>query len=52
MPLKRGSSDKTRSENISEMVRAGHPRNQAIAASYSQQRKSRRKKRNSSRSSR
>ncbi len=34
MPLEAGRSDATVSRNISEMVRAGHPRNQAIAASY------------------
>ena len=42
MPLKRGSSSATRSENVSEMVRAGYPRNQAVAAAYRQQRISRR----------
>lgn len=44
MPLKRGASDETRSENIREMIRAGHPRDQAAAAAYRQQRKSRGKK--------
>lgn len=34
MPLKRGSSKKVISKNISEMVRAGHPQKQAIAAAY------------------
>lgn len=42
MPLERSSSNPARSRNISEMVRAGHPRKQAIAAAYRQQRKSRR----------
>ncbi len=42
MPLKKGSSDATRSENIAEMRRSGYPRDQAVAAAYSQQRKSRR----------
>ena len=58
MPLKRGSSEATVSENISEMVRSGHPQDQAIAAAKSQQRKSshgrkgRRHKKGSKRASR
>jgi hypothetical protein len=49
MPLEKGSSDKTRSRNIAEMRRSGYPAKQAIAAAYSQQRKSRRSRRRSRR---
>jgi len=35
MPLKRGSSQKTISSNISEMIASGHPKDQAIAAALS-----------------
>lgn len=34
MPLKAGSSSETISNNIREMVKAGHPQNQAVAAAY------------------
>jgi hypothetical protein len=41
MPLSRGKSQKTISHNISEMVKAGHPQDQAIAAALSTARKTR-----------
>lgn len=52
MPLKAGSSNETRSQNIREMVRAGHPIKQAVAASYRQQRKYSRSKRRTRRADR
>jgi hypothetical protein len=51
MPLESGTSDKTRSRNIAEMVRSGYPVKQAAAAAYSQQRKSARKHKRSKRKS-
>jgi hypothetical protein len=44
MPLKKGSSAKTISQNIREMVKAGHPLKQAQAASYRMAGKGRSKK--------
>lgn len=40
MPLKQGTSRKTISHNIEEMMNAGHPRNQSIAASLNEARES------------
>lgn len=42
MPLERSASDKARSRNIAEMIRSGHPPDQAAAAAYDMQRKMRR----------
>lgn len=43
MPLKHGSSQETISSNISEMINAGHPRDQAIAAALSTAREGRKR---------
>jgi hypothetical protein len=40
MPLKKGTSRKVISRNIEEMVAAGHPRDQAVAAALETARKS------------
>jgi hypothetical protein len=40
MPLLSGKSKKIISHNISEMVKAGHPQDQAVAAAYSKARES------------
>jgi hypothetical protein len=45
MPLKRGKSRKVVSENISEMVHAGHPQKQAVAAAMREAGMSRTRKR-------
>lgn len=41
MPLEKGSSQKTISNNIAELVNAGHPQKQAIAIAYREAGKSR-----------
>jgi hypothetical protein len=40
IPLKKGKSKKVISENIKEMMAAGHPQKQAVAAALSLARKS------------
>lgn len=52
MPLAKGSSKKTVSSNIKEMMDAGHPQDQAVAASLSNARKSKRSGRKGKRSKR
>lgn len=44
MPLKKGKSKKIISDNIAEMIKAGRPKDQAIAAAYRKAGKKRRKK--------
>ena len=39
MPLKEGSSKETIRENIAELVKSGHPQNQAVAIAYQNARK-------------
>ena len=46
MPLKKGKGKAVVSENISEMVHAGHPQKQAVAAALSTARRSGKKKHN------
>ena len=49
MPLRKGKSQATFSSNVSEMIRAGHPRAQALAAAYRQKRGGKRRGRRSRR---
>ena len=44
MPLKKGTSNKTRSENIAKEIRAGKPPKQAEAIGYAVQRETEKKK--------
>lgn len=40
MPLEKGTSRKAFSHNVREMVAAGHPQKQAVAAAYREKRES------------
>jgi len=44
MPLHKGKSKRVMSENIREMMRAGHPQKQAVAAAYREAGEARKKK--------
>lgn len=46
MPLKRGTSQETISDNIATLIKEGYPRDQAIAIAYRSAGKSRPKKKN------
>lgn len=48
MPLKKGKSKKVVSENIKEMIEAGHPQDQAVAAALRQAKGKKRKRKHSS----
>lgn len=44
MPLKKGTSNKTRQQNIKKEIASGKPIMQAVAIGYAQQREARKKK--------
>lgn len=44
MPLTPGTSKQVRERNIKEMIASGHPPEQAVAAGYAEQKKSRKTK--------
>lgn len=44
MPLKKGSSKKTVSTNIKELMKSGRPQKQAVAIALSEARRSKRRK--------
>jgi hypothetical protein len=44
MPLKKGKGKKVFQSNVREMMHAGHPQKQALAAAYAQSRKASSKK--------
>ena len=52
MPLKPGKSAKVISSNVSEMVRVGHPRKQAVAAAHRKAGKTRKRKKKTARARR